>query len=484
MKWELSNQWGSNQCGRSLSTGSRPRAGKTAPLQLLIAVILWATCGRAAEAHRALLLVSIDGLRPDYVLEADKHGLKVPVMRALAREGSYATGVRGVLPTATYPSHTTIVTGVAPARHGIVANHPFDHAVKDLDVWFYYAEDLRAPTLWDAAAQAGIVTGSVSWPVTVGAPGIRWNIPEYALTRTPEDVKITRGASTPGLMAELEKKAGPYLTEVTDSVKRDWARTKYAVEMIRQKHTRFVTVHLAASDNLQHRHGPFAKAVLPAIEEIDRMVGELRDAIRAEDPRAAVCVVSDHGFAPVTKVLWLDAIFVKEGLITLKGQDTTVEKAGVTDWVARPWHAGGSAAIVLKNPGDAAARAKVKTLLERLAADPENGVAAILEEKEIRDEGGAPTAQYWITMKAGFMLSPTLQPSIVSVVSARGTHGHAPTLPEVAATFMIAGEGIAKGRSVGAIDMRSIAPTLARVMGVAFPAAEAKGVEVFEGRGR
>ncbi|HUR60632.1 MAG TPA: alkaline phosphatase family protein, partial [Opitutaceae bacterium] len=358
-------------------------------------------------------------------------------------------------------------------------NHPFGHVVKELDVWYYYAEDMRAPTLWDAATQAGYVTGSVSWPVTVGATSIRWNIPEYALTRTPEDVKITRGASTPGLMAALEPKAGAYFTEVTDSVKRDWARTRYAIEIIRQKHARFVTVHLAASDNLQHRSGPFAAAVLPGLEEIDRMIGELRDAIRAEDARAAVCVVSDHGFAPVSKVLWLDAIFVKEGLLTLKGQDTTVEKAGIVDWVARPWHAGGSAAIVLKNPQDAAARAKVKALLDRLAADTANGVAAILDEAAIGEMGGAPTATFWITMRAGFMLSPTLQPSIVSVVSARGAHGHSPTLPEVAATFIIAGDNIRAGHDLGTIDMRSIAPTLARVMGFPFPSAEAPAQEIF-----
>ena len=434
---------------------------------------------QAPNTGRALLLVSIDGLRPDYVLQAEKHGLKLPHLTAIAREGSFATGVRGVLPTATYPSHTAIITGAAPARHGIVGNHPFDSAVKDLDVWYYYAEDIRVPTLWDVAAQGGYVTGSVSWPVTVGAPGIRWNIPEYALTRTPEDVKITRGASTPGLMAGLEPKAGPYLTEVSDSVKRDWARTHYAVEMIRQKHTRFITVHLAASDNLQHRHGPFTPPVLRALEEIDRMIGELRDAIRAEDARAAVCVVSDHGFAPVTKVLWLDAVFVKAGLITLKTQDTTVEKAGVTDWIARPWHAGGSAAIVLKNPNDADARAKVKALLDGLAADPANGVAAILDENAIRTAGGAPTAQFWITMRAGFMLSPTLQPSIVSIVSARGAHGYAPTLPETAATFLISGDNIRAGHDLGTIDMRSIAPTLARVMGLSFPSAEVPAQEIF-----
>jgi hypothetical protein len=70
------------------------------------------------------------------------------------------------------------------------------------------------------------------------------------------------------------------------------------------------------------------------------------------------------------------------------------------------------------------------------------------------------------------MVSPTLQPSIVSVVSARGAHGHAPTLAEVAATFMLAGSGIRSGQNLGTIDMRSIAPTLADVMGLSFPSAE------------
>ena len=57
-----------------------------------------------------LVLVSIDGLRPDYVLDADKHGLRIPNLRRFLTEGSFATGVKGVIPTVTYPSHTTIVT--------------------------------------------------------------------------------------------------------------------------------------------------------------------------------------------------------------------------------------------------------------------------------------------------------------------------------------------------------------------------------------
>ena len=472
-----------NNAARS-DAASNQRLGAKAPHLLVLWVI--ATVNAFAQplnSGRALLLISIDGLRPDYVLEADKHGLRIPQLRALAREGAFATSVRGVLPTATYPSHTTLVTGVAPAKHGIVGNKPFGSAVKDLDVWYSYTEDISAPTLWDAATRAGFIVGSVSWPVTVGATSIRFNIPEYNLTRTPEDIRITRGVATPGLMAELEKKAGPYLTEVSDAVKRDWARARYAVEMIRQKHTRFVTVHLAASDSIQHRNGPFAPALWPALEEIDRMVGEISRAIRVEDPRAAICIVSDHGFAPVTKVLWLDAALVKAGFITLKGSGTTVETAGVAEWIAQSWPAGGSAAIVLNNPNDAAARDRVKAFLDGLAADPANGIASVLDADAIAKMGGAPRAQFWVDMKPGFMVSPTLQPSIVSVVSARGTHGYAPVHAEMGATFILAGPEIRAQHNLGTIDMRSIAPTLAKWMGVELPSAGMPALEVFETRG-
>src|SRR5271165_6897096 len=70
-------------------------------------------------AAQSLIVVSIDGMRPDYVLKADEHGLKIPHLRRILKDGAHATGVRGVLPTVTYPSHTTILTGVWPAKHHI-----------------------------------------------------------------------------------------------------------------------------------------------------------------------------------------------------------------------------------------------------------------------------------------------------------------------------------------------------------------------------
>ena len=84
---------------------------------------------------QSLLLISIDGMRPDYVLKADEHGLKIPHLRKLLKDGAHATGVRGVLPTVTYPSHTTILTGVWPVKHHIYSNVVFDPLDLNLAGW-------------------------------------------------------------------------------------------------------------------------------------------------------------------------------------------------------------------------------------------------------------------------------------------------------------------------------------------------------------
>src|SRR5712692_5899226 len=133
-----------------------------------------------AQAQRArpiLIMVSLDGLRPDYVTAADAHGLKIPNLRRFLEEGAFADGVAGVIPTVTYPSHTTLITGVWPTRHGILANTTFDPLGKNQSGWYWYTEDIKVPTLWDAARQAGLTTASIQWPVSVGAR-VTWNIPE------------------------------------------------------------------------------------------------------------------------------------------------------------------------------------------------------------------------------------------------------------------------------------------------------------------
>ena len=144
-------------------------------------VLVWLALGLLTVAAAAqapapvVLMISIDGLRPDYVTGADKHGLKIPALRRFVTEGAFAEGVEGVIPTVTYPSHTTLITGVWPAKHGILANTIFEPLRTGAAAWYWYAEDIRVPTLWESAARAGWTTASVQWPASVGAR-VTWNI--------------------------------------------------------------------------------------------------------------------------------------------------------------------------------------------------------------------------------------------------------------------------------------------------------------------
>ena len=104
-----------------------------------------------------VLMISVDGLRPGDVIEADKRGLKIPNLRRFLAEGSYASGVVGILPTVTYPSHTTLITGVSPDKHGIVNNTTFDPKAINQGGWYWYASDIKVPTLWLIASGSNVV---------------------------------------------------------------------------------------------------------------------------------------------------------------------------------------------------------------------------------------------------------------------------------------------------------------------------------------
>jgi predicted AlkP superfamily pyrophosphatase or phosphodiesterase len=388
--------------------------------------------------------------------------------------------MRPVFPTVTYPNHTTLITGVSPAKHGIWQNTTLDPQDRNIEGWYWYAEDIRVPTLWDVAAKAGYLVGSVSWPVSVGARGVSALIPEYWRAANDEDRKLLRALATPGLMTELESEAGPYITDLNNAVPGDWARTHWADAIIRHKHVRFITVHLAALDHLEHEAGPYSPEAFATLEEIDKMVAEIEKTMRAETPDTVMCIVSDHGFAPISHQLSLRAAFIKAGLLTVNAKKNSAMAPTFTDWKATPWGTGGSAFVVLKDPKDAAVRSQVEKLLQQLAADPANGIDHIMDRVEIARLGAAPNADFAVDMKPGFTVTSSMD-TVSGPIKPGGTHGFSPSHPEMRASFFIAGPGIREGVNVGDIDMRSIAPTLAELMGGSL-AGEAPVLDVLKAR--
>ena len=419
-----------------------------------------------AKIASTVMLISIDGLKPEAVLEAQQHGLKLPNLVQLTIDGMYAEGVRGVLPTLTYPSHTTLLTGASPAKHGIYANTTFDPLNRNNQGWYWYSEDIQVPTLWDAANAGGLSTANIYWPVSVGAR-IDYNLPQIWRSGTLDDLKLQRALATPGLEPEMVKALGPYPGGMEETIAADEVRARFAIRLLETRHPAFMTVYLTGLDTEQHASGPFSPKANAVLERIDVLVGKLRQAAEKNaSGDAYVCVVSDHGFAAVQHDVNLYGSFLTAELFTLDADNK------IADWKAMPWPAGGSAAIVLKDPADEATKTKVADLLAKLASDPANGIDKVLDHEGLQSGRGFPDASFFISLKIGYELGYQFKPPLITPPSNLGMHGYLPANDEMRSCFFLVGPGIPTGRKLGDIDMRSIAPTLASLLKVKLPAAE------------
>ena len=432
---------------------------------LLAVMALGAVPGQAAP----VLLISVDGLRPSDVFEADQRGISLPTFRTLMADGAYATDVRNVTPTITVPNHVTLVTGTTPARHGIPDNQPFDPLRGHPGHYYWYAADIQVPTLWDVAHQHGLKVASLIWPTSVGARAIDFNIPEYWRDRDAEDLKIIRALSTPGLVDALEQSTPARLAvAIHESPESDAAISQMAAALYALKAPDLLTMHFSSLDLAEHISGPGSTSALKALERIDADIARVIAAGRAVHPDLVVAVVSDHGFSPVSHDINLIHAFAEEGLVTL---DATGSR--VIGWQAMPSGAA-SAAVMLASPDDPALQARTRHLLDRLAADPHYGIATVIDRAGIARRGANPAASFYVDFRIGYEMGQRPDAPLDSPSALKGMHGNFPEHPEMHSSLFLAGPGVPRRGSLGAVDMLDIAPTLARCLGVALPTAQGK----------
>lgn len=462
--------------------------------RLWILPLLFAVFSLAAHAA-PVLMISIDGLKPEYITQADAHGMKLPYLRTLLAKGTYADGVVGIWPTITYPSHTTLITGVWPAEHGILNNQVFDPEQKFRGAWYWYAAQIRVPTLWQVAHHAGLRTASIGWPVSAGATDVDYLIPEYWRSASPSDsanpddqLMMAALARPDTLLQQLKSTAGPYMNGNDTSIAGDEMKTRYTLEILRRYKPAFMTLHLSSLDESQHEHGPFSPEACADLEAIDGMIARLVQQAVASNPSAVVVIVSDHGFMNISHAVNLAIPFLQAGLIqpgstqggpTQGAADAATRSPVVKSWKAEPWMAGGMAAIMLHDPNDHATEQQVKTMLDGLAANPDNGIADILDRDAIKKRGTYPDAAFLVVLKPGYYTSTALSGSLVTPIPGnRGSHGFSPEYPEMRSSFFAVGAGIAHHRDLGLVDMRQIAPTVAGILHVPMPTAKATPLHV------
>jgi predicted AlkP superfamily pyrophosphatase or phosphodiesterase len=216
-----------------------------------------------------VLLVSIDGLRADY-LDLDL----TPHLSRLAREGVRAKWMTPSYPSLTFPNHYTLVTGLRPDRHGIVHNTMGDAALGGFKL--SDREAVGNPgwwggePLWVTAQKAGMPTATLFWPGSeapvAGLHPTRWK---------PFDEHL------------------PYAARVDEVVA--WMGEAQATR------PRLATLYLERLDEESHSHGPGSPQARAALVEADAAIGRLLRGLDANGmiDRVNLVVTSDHGMAEV-----------------------------------------------------------------------------------------------------------------------------------------------------------------------------------------
>ena len=380
-----------------------------------------AAAARAAEPVASgplaprVLLISLDGFRWDYVDRAPAVRL-----RRLAARGVRADRLIPAFPSKTFPNHYTLVTGLTPEEHGIVAN-----AMRDPELGLFRTSDVEAQRdprwwggepIWVTAEKQGRRAGSFFWPgseTKIDGVGPTW------YKRYQHDL--------------------PH-----------WDRTEGVLEWLAlppDSAPAIITLYFSDTDDAGHWFGPDAPETDDAIARVDRAIGTLVDGIARLGLTDVVniIIVADHGMTAVSnrRTILLDDYL---DLSTVDIVDWTpvaaiAPRAGDEE---RVYHA-----LLGKHPNLQVYRKGEVPARWHFNAHPR-----ITPIVAVADEGWTITTR------------PALARANAEGRTGGGAHGYDPELVSMGAVFIAAGPGIAEGRRIPAFRNIHVYPLMAHLLGL------------------
>ncbi|SFP93951.1 ectonucleotide pyrophosphatase/phosphodiesterase [Sphingomonas rubra] len=371
----------------------------------------------AAEAP-VTILISIDGFRPDYL----DRGV-TPHLSRLARDGVTAS-MRPSFPSKTFPNHWTLVTGLVPDHHGIVANniddptatHPSFTMATD-DPWWWNA----AEPIWVTAEKAGIRTATMFWPGSTVA---------WGSVREEGGHHRVAGGTRPKDWQQFNQAVTG--DQRVDAVI-DWLRRPAATR------PRLVTLYFDTVDTAGHQDGPDSPGVTAAVADVDRSIGRLITGLAELGLRANLVIVADHGMAATssTRTVLLDRI--------LAPGDATIGETG-------PY------AGIMPVPGhEAAVERALSARHPHMQCWRKDRIPARFRY------GSNPRVPAWLCLaETGWSILKTAP----TEPFAGGNHGYDNQAPEMRALFIAHGPAFAEGKRLPAFDNVDVAPLLRDLIGL------------------
>ena len=426
-------------------------------LTLTATVVLIAQTSRGPGAASHIVIISLDGFMASALFD---ESVPLPTLRRLAAQGAAARGMRPVNPTVTWANHTSMVTGVTPAKHGVIFNGLLvrDPGVPPrVEPWRDRSEMVHAPTLYDVAHGSGLTTAQVDWVAIWNAPTVTWEFRE----RPDPQGAIAREMIGAGLVSQEA-------VENFDSkniVFRDHVWTAAAAHIIREHRPHLMMFHLLTLDAVQHRYGPGTLAATSAMAHLDGQVADIVLAVEQAGlaARTTFVIVSDHGFKTVRRQIMPNAAFLKAGLLEVtEGKATKSQVYLMSE--------GGTALVYPTVPdadGQLLARAKAAlTGIEGIdtIVEPSDYASYGLPSSAASDQMGA----LMLTARDGYSFSTAAHGEVVADATegSLGAHGYVSTDPELQALFIASGRGIKAGVTLDSMRTIDLAPTMARLLGL------------------
>ena len=368
---------------------------------------------RSAADPIPLLLISIDGLRVNYLGKGD-----TPNLDRLAREGVRADWMNPSYPALTFPNHFTLVTGLRPDHHGVVHN-----SMREERLGAFRVADLaavgdgrwwRAEPVWIGAEKAGLRTAIWAWPGGAaeidGVRPTRW---------VPYDPAISAATRVDEVLRWLQEPAAT--------------------------RPRFAALYMEQVDNAGHDFGPDAPQTRAAVRAADAAIGRLVDALERSylSGRVNLVVVSDHGMATVAPGQVIDV----ENMVPMA--DAAVISVGQSVGIA---------------PREGRTLATEQRLLGR------HDQYQCWRKQDLPPRwhyGSNPRVPPIICqMDEGWDALPAATIARRNPGASRGSHGYDPALPSMRATFIARGPAFRRGVVIPAFDNVDVYPLMTRLLGI------------------
>ncbi len=400
-----------------------------APLVLALLFIAHTVLAAGIRDLRpTVILISIDGFRYDYFSKAP-----TPNLDSLISRGVRARYMVPSFPTKTFPNHYTIVTGLYPAHHGIIANNMWDdrlHATFKMSDR-QQVQDARwwgGEPIWVTAQKAGQKTAPMYWPG--GEAAIEGQAPTYD-------------------EAYDDKHKTSYQYRVNKLL--SW------LDLPASERPTFLTLYFEAVDSAGHEYGPDSPQVKEAIERVDRNIGLLLQGLRERgiEDQVNIIVVSDHGMAACSR----------QRLIML---DDYVDLANVIQIDTNP-----VLAAKARDGNNAALVARLKLVPHLTVYTPDT------VPKRLHFSGNPRITPVIAVADVGWKITSHADVAKHPDRKYGGDHGYDNAAPEMRAIFVAAGPAFRPHRTLPGFPNLDVYPLLAHLLHVA-PAPNDGDMRVFQ----